>query len=54
MNGFLKPVTRLFKEPLAFDAGSIVLKPGFWPSANMQAVKAHELRRERFSPVAVS
>jgi L-alanine-DL-glutamate epimerase-like enolase superfamily enzyme len=54
MNGFLKPVTRLFKEPLAFDAGSIVLKPGFWPELDLQAVKAHELRRERFAPVAVS
>jgi hypothetical protein len=54
MNGFLKPVTRLFKEPLQFDAGSIVLKPGFWPELDLQAVKAHELRRERFTPVAVS
>jgi hypothetical protein len=31
-----------------------VLKPGFWPELDRQAVKAHELRRERFSPVAVS
>jgi L-alanine-DL-glutamate epimerase-like enolase superfamily enzyme len=31
MNGFLKPKTRLFKEPLQFEDGSIVLRTGFWP-----------------------
>lgn len=54
MNGFLKPKTRLFKEPLAFENGSIVLRPGFWPELDTQAVKAHQLRSERFAPVAVS
>jgi L-alanine-DL-glutamate epimerase-like enolase superfamily enzyme len=48
MNGFLKPKTTLFKEPLAFDQGSIVLKPGFWPEIDRAAVAAHELRSETF------
>lgn len=53
MNGFLKPRTRLFKEPLAFERGSIVLKPGFWPEVDRDVIDAHLLRRERFAPAHV-
>ena len=38
------------KEPLAFEHGSIVLKPGFWPEVDRDVVKAHLLRSERFAP----
>lgn len=54
MNGFLKPDARLFKEPLPFERGVIVLKPGFWPEINESVVKAHLVRSENFSPVAVA
>ena len=49
MNGFLKPRTRLFKEPLAFDDGSIVLEPGFWPEIDRGVLQAHLTRSERFA-----
>ena len=54
MNGFLKPKTRLFKEPLQFEDGSIVLKRGFWPDLDEKVIKDHQLRCEHFAPVAVS
>lgn len=54
MNGFLKPQTRLFKEPLRFENGSIVLKPGFWPELDEKIIRDHQLRSERFAPVTVS
>ncbi|MPZ46925.1 MAG: hypothetical protein GEV05_26805 [Betaproteobacteria bacterium] len=48
MNGFLKPRTSLLREPLAFQNGSIVLEPGFWPEIDRAVVKAYQLRSERF------
>ena len=53
MNGFLKPTVRLLANPLPFEDGSIVLRPGYWPEIDRAALRAHETRRERFAPVAV-
>ncbi len=48
MNGFLKPKTTFLEQPLAFDRGSIVLQPGFWPEVDRTIMQAHTLRSERF------
>ncbi|MBX9810490.1 MAG: hypothetical protein K2Y16_02595 [Burkholderiales bacterium] len=54
MNGFLKPKTRLLKEPLAFENGSIVLKPGYWPEVDLGVIRSHQLRSEHFASMAVA
>lgn len=54
MNGFLKPKVRLFSEPLVFDRGAIVLKPGFWPEIDRAILKSHTGRTERFAPAVAA
>ena len=54
MNGFLKPRARLLTNPLPFEAGGIVLSPGYWPEIDRDALRAHELRRERYAPELVA
>jgi L-Ala-D/L-Glu epimerase len=49
-NGFLKPKTRLFAEPLQFAAGELVISPGFTPTIDGDLLAAHEIARERFLP----
>ncbi|MEK6593645.1 MAG: enolase C-terminal domain-like protein [Pseudomonadota bacterium] len=47
MNGFLKPKTRLLANPLLFEQGSIVLKPGYWPEMDRGILRAQQVRQER-------
>jgi len=47
-NGFLKPQSRLFAEPLQFKAGELVLSRGYMPKMDRDALAAHEIVRERF------
>ena len=54
MNGFLKPKVRLFADPLVFDRGAIVLKPGFWPEIDRAVLKSHRLRTERIAPAVAA
>lgn len=54
MNGFLKPMVRLFRQPLPFENGAIILRPGFWPEIDESVVKAHLVRSERFSSAAIA
>ena len=53
-NGFLKPKSRLFAEPLAFERGALVLRPGFAPRIDRAALAAHTLATERFAAVTAS
>ncbi len=48
-NGFLKPKTRLFADPLRFMAGELVIPAGFQPVIDAEALAAHEIACERFS-----
>jgi L-alanine-DL-glutamate epimerase-like enolase superfamily enzyme len=48
MNGFLKPVTRLLAEPLAFADGAMVLAAGSPPRLEPQAVAACTVARADF------
>jgi len=43
MNGFLKPRGRLLGEPLPFEDGAIVLRPGFVPRVDPAALDAFRL-----------
>ena len=53
-NGFLKPKARLFAEPLNFDAGALVLAPGFTPVIDRDVLSAHETACDRHvAPSAV-
>jgi L-alanine-DL-glutamate epimerase-like enolase superfamily enzyme len=52
-NGFLKPKTRLFAEPLTFASGELVLRPGYVPVVDRAILKSHELAAERFAAVSV-
>jgi L-alanine-DL-glutamate epimerase-like enolase superfamily enzyme len=47
-NGFLKPKTRLFIEPLEFVTGELVLAAGFTPKIKTDVLAAHEIACERF------
>lgn len=49
MNGFLKPRDRILENPLAFEAGSLVLKADYWPRMNRSMIDAHSLRKERIA-----
>ena len=48
-NGFLKPKTRLFAEPLRFAGGALVIPPGFAPRIERSSLAAHEVAKERFA-----
>ena len=48
MNGFLKPVAPLLREPLAFSEGAISLQPGFAPVLDEKAVQRFRLGEARF------
>src|SRR5215467_1672543 len=45
-NGFLKPKVRLFREPLRFAAGELVLSPELRPVLDLDVVAAHEMAHE--------
>ena len=47
-NGYLKPKTRLFAEPLAFADGDVVLRPEFKPRIYEDALARHTIAEERF------
>ena len=49
MNGYLKLVEPLFTEPLPFDDGAIVLKPGYRPSPDTEKLERMTTTKERFS-----
>jgi L-Ala-D/L-Glu epimerase len=48
MNGFLKPVSRLLKNPLQFDHGAIVLEPGWRPELDPDALARYTVAEETF------
>lgn len=49
MNGFLKPAAKLFANPLPFERGDIVLKPGYWPEIDRAVMLSHQTREARYS-----
>jgi len=49
MNGFLKPRAKLFANPLPFEGGEIVLKPGYWPEIDRAVMRSHQTRESRHS-----
>ncbi|MNC91617.1 hypothetical protein D3C83_79130 [compost metagenome] len=54
MNGYLKPKVRLLKEPLPFERGALVLRPGFWPEVDEKLLNEHTQRSERFGAATVA
>src|SRR4029079_14984815 len=52
-NGFLKPKSRLFADPLRFDAGSLVLPAGYAPTIDAAALATHQIAHERFMAAGV-
>jgi len=54
MNGFLKPRARLFRTPLRFERGALVLDAGFVPEIDRGALEAHRVALERFAPTRVA
>lgn len=49
MNGFLKPVARLFADPLRCERGAIVLGPGYRPELDGAALKRFAVASRTFS-----
>ncbi len=47
-NGFLKPRSGLFSEPLATEQGHLVLKAGFWPRIDPAALASKTVATESF------
>jgi L-alanine-DL-glutamate epimerase-like enolase superfamily enzyme len=45
MNGYLKPKVRLFREPLGFENGSLVIPAGFRPQLDRAVLDAHTTER---------
>jgi L-alanine-DL-glutamate epimerase-like enolase superfamily enzyme len=54
MNGFLRPKGRLFKNPLEFERGAIVLPAGYAPELDPEIVAAHCVAEERFAATSVA
>jgi L-alanine-DL-glutamate epimerase-like enolase superfamily enzyme len=52
MNGFLKPKARLLANPLPFEGGDIVLRPGYWPEVDRAVLRAHQTRESRHLALA--
>ncbi len=48
-NGFLKPRARLFADPLEFEAGALVLRPGAAPRIDRAALARLTLVMERYA-----
>jgi len=48
MNGFLKPSSRLLKNPLEFDHGAIVLEPGYRPELDPDALARYTVAKLQF------
>ncbi len=48
MNGFLKPAARLLKNPLKFEAGAVVLEPGFQPVLDHDALTSCTVATRQF------
>ena len=53
-NGFLKPKTRLFANPMVFESGALVLPRNYTPEIDRDVLDAHTIERERFAPVSVA
>lgn len=49
MNGFLKNREQLWREPLTFENGAIVLDPAFVPALNHELVDHLSIAKERFT-----
>lgn len=47
-NGFLKPVDRLFANPLPFENGAIRLSPGYWPELDRERLAAATIDQRDF------
>jgi len=47
-NGFLKPKTRLFQEPLRFEAGKLEMRAGYWPTIDTDVLAFHQEKLDRF------
>lgn len=54
MNGFLKPRARLFANPLPFEGGDIVLRPGYWPEIDRAVMRSHQVRESRYSAAVIA
>lgn len=54
MNGYLKPADRLFREPLPFANGAMVIPRGFRPELDHATLARLTLRSERFAPAMVA
>ncbi|MBX3664430.1 MAG: hypothetical protein KF834_01975 [Burkholderiales bacterium] len=54
MNGFLKPRTRLLANPLPFERGDIVLRPGYWPEVDYRLLREHQTRESRHAALAAA
>ncbi|MBH60926.1 MAG: mandelate racemase [Alphaproteobacteria bacterium] len=52
MNGFLKNREQLWREPLKFEDGAIVLEPGFRPTLNHEMVDRLSVTKEHFASSA--
>jgi L-Ala-D/L-Glu epimerase len=51
-NGFLKPKTRLFEEPLRFEAGKLQMTVGYRPTIDAAVIASHQTSAERFAVTA--
>lgn len=54
MNGFLKPKARLLANPLPFERGDIVLRPGYWPEVDREVLRAHQTRESRYAALTTA
>ncbi len=54
LNGYLKPVDRLFEEPLGFADGCVAIPAGYAPRLDRKALARFAVRSERFAAKSVA
>lgn len=53
MNGYLKPKARLFRNPLPFAEGNMIIPAGYFPEIDRDALERVSTRVERIAPAVV-
>jgi L-alanine-DL-glutamate epimerase-like enolase superfamily enzyme len=53
MNGFLRPTVHLFRNPLPFEQGDVVLPAGYVPELDDGVIARHRVAEQRYAPTVV-
>jgi hypothetical protein len=53
MNGFLRPTVHLFRNPLPFEQGDVVLPAGYAPELDFGVIARYRMAEQRYASTAI-